>query len=520
MGPLLLRASRGVGGAAHQEPVAEDDPAELPAVRPGQTITSLIEEFHYPRLRPGDDVARGGQRGRDAAAARCASSSDVTRIVRRGRPHRCASRCGASGACGDGPAERDFISSMPRHRVRAAARSARPRRGAGGGARPALPRPPHRVPDRRRGRTCSRTTGSTSTTPGCRSARIQNFKNWSPDMVPDPGKTSPRPRVLLPARATRSGACPTPSSSRWRARSSERIGLARAEDVEDGCVFRVPNAYPVYDSAYAGHLGGRCAPSWTAFANCQTVGRNGLHRYNNQDHSMLTAHVGRAQTRSSERRHDLWNVNTDREYHEEARTAERRRAEARAARRQAVVAELLQSFDPVAMGLSAAAVMLGALIVPRHHHPGRSRAGRSWGRRWPSSASIFPATGSRAGGQPASAWPTAASLGFAARLGVRRHPQPARPPSSWPWRGGSSTCARWPSCSSERRRGGRRRLRSEAVIRIRARRLGALASGLVAGLLAGRPRSVRGHASGSSSRAATRWDRTSPSSASSSSATR
>ena len=70
-------------------------------------------------------------------------------------------------------------------------------------------------------------------------------------------------------------------------REVEQVGLARYEDVEDGCVFRVPKAYPIYDSNYRDCL----VPIrrfLDSLENFQTIGRNGLHRYNNQEHAMLT----------------------------------------------------------------------------------------------------------------------------------------------------------------------------------------------------------------------------------------
>ena len=95
----------------------------------------------------------------------------------------------------------------------------------------------------------------------------------------------------------------------------ERIGMAPASTVVDGCVFRAPKAYPVYDEAYREHLT-RLKEFVAGLENFQTVGRNGLHRYNNQDHSMLTGTMA-AQNLMCGERNDLWNVNADQEYHEE-----------------------------------------------------------------------------------------------------------------------------------------------------------------------------------------------------------
>src|SRR5262249_46453881 len=104
-------------------------------------------------------------------------------------------------------------------------------------------------------------------------------------------------------------------------REIDRIGLARYADVEDGCVFRVPHAYPVYDSTYREYLA--VLREFTdRLENLQTVGRNSLHRYNNQDHAMMTGMLAVRNLVLGEQ-HDLWAVNTDPEYHEEEREAGR-----------------------------------------------------------------------------------------------------------------------------------------------------------------------------------------------------
>ncbi len=145
--------------------------------------------------------------------------------------------------------------------------------------------------------------------------RIQNFKNWSPEMVPDPSMTALGLEYFC-----------TEGDDLWRMSDEElvalgrrevaQIGLARAEDVVDGTVVRQLKAYPVYNGTYAGYL--QTLKDYLAsFSNLQTVGRNGLHKYNNQDHSMLTAML--AVRNLVGEQHDLWNVNTERSYHEEIR---------------------------------------------------------------------------------------------------------------------------------------------------------------------------------------------------------
>jgi hypothetical protein len=98
-------------------------------------------------------------------------------------------------------------------------------------------------------------------------------------------------------------------------REVEAIGLAPAGAVVDGCVMRVAKAYPIYDSAYADHLG-VVRKFVEDLENLQTAGRNGLHRYDNQDHAMLTGMMAVRNAVDAES-HDLWAVNTDAEYHEE-----------------------------------------------------------------------------------------------------------------------------------------------------------------------------------------------------------
>jgi protoporphyrinogen oxidase len=97
-------------------------------------------------------------------------------------------------------------------------------------------------------------------------------------------------------------------------REVEAIGLVRGDRVIDGTVLRVYKAYPVYDDGYHDALAG--VRVWVErFSNLQLVGRNGMHKYNNQDHSMLTARLA-VQNLFGEH-HDLWTINADDEYHEE-----------------------------------------------------------------------------------------------------------------------------------------------------------------------------------------------------------
>jgi len=143
--------------------------------------------------------------------------------------------------------------------------------------------------------------------------RIQNFRSWSPDMVPDPGKAS----IGLEYFCHEGDGLWTSSNEDLIAQASrelEYLGLAKASNVVDGTVIRQPKAYPVYDGEYRAALD--IVQKWIlTLENFQTVGRNGMHRYNNQDHSMLTAML--AARNIAGESHDLWNVNVERSYHED-----------------------------------------------------------------------------------------------------------------------------------------------------------------------------------------------------------
>lgn len=95
-----------------------------------------------------------------------------------------------------------------------------------------------------------------------------------------------------------------------------KLGLARAEQVERGYAIRVPKAYPMYDIEYAGRV--ETIRAWVeTIPNLQQVGRNGLHRYNNSDHSMLTA-MRAVENLVEDATHDIWSVNAEGVYHETA----------------------------------------------------------------------------------------------------------------------------------------------------------------------------------------------------------
>jgi protoporphyrinogen oxidase len=151
--------------------------------------------------------------------------------------------------------------------------------------------------------------------PNVRVGRIQNFGNWSADLVPEPGTSSIGMEYFC-NRGDSTWTQPDDEFVRLASKELEQLGLAKASDVAWGVVIRQPKAYPVYDTTYRGHLD--VLRAWLPkLSNFQTIGRNGQHRYNNQDHSMLTglAAVHRIMGDSA----DPWEVNTERSYYEEQR---------------------------------------------------------------------------------------------------------------------------------------------------------------------------------------------------------
>ena len=95
-----------------------------------------------------------------------------------------------------------------------------------------------------------------------------------------------------------------------------RIGLAERNDILGGYVVRQPKAYPVYDQVYESHVAVIRAWLEAHCPNLQVVGRNGMHKYNNQDHSMMTAMLAVRNILAGNREYDVWDVNQDAEYHE------------------------------------------------------------------------------------------------------------------------------------------------------------------------------------------------------------
>ncbi|MBI5083982.1 MAG: NAD(P)/FAD-dependent oxidoreductase, partial [Acidobacteria bacterium] len=151
--------------------------------------------------------------------------------------------------------------------------------------------------------------------PGVAVGRIQNYGNWSPEMVPEPGMSCLGLEYFC---FEGDGLWTAPDDDLIRRAISEvgRLGLAREDSFVDGAVLRIPKAYPVYDDTYQRGLDAT-KRFLAEVGNLQLIGRNGMHRYNNQDHSMLMGMLAARNIMGA--RFDLWSLNIDSEHVEEGR---------------------------------------------------------------------------------------------------------------------------------------------------------------------------------------------------------
>jgi protoporphyrinogen oxidase len=150
--------------------------------------------------------------------------------------------------------------------------------------------------------------------PSVRVGRVQNFRSWSPEMVPAGMSCLGLEYFCFEGDAL------------WDAPDGDLIALAKQEvaqiglvamaDVVDACVVRQAKAYPVYDEDYRDNIAAIRLDLEGSYPTLHLVGRNGMHKYNNQDHAMMTAMLAVRNILAGARRYDVWNVNEDAEYHE------------------------------------------------------------------------------------------------------------------------------------------------------------------------------------------------------------
>ncbi len=272
----------------------------------GDEIRSLIGEFNYPRYGPGQ-MWEQMQRDINEAGGEVRMNAPVTKIeLEDGRAVRVI-------AAGETIEAKAVISSLPLSAT----------------TKMASPEAPAEVRDAGRGLryrdflTVSLVIDGEDLfpdnwiyihEPGVRVGRIQNFRSWSPYMVPNDHEASIGLEYFCFA-----------GDDLWNMKDEDLVELAKRElgqmglgdptKVKFGFAVRVDKAYPVYDAEYAANL--EVIKGWLdGVPNLVQVGRNGLHRYNNSDHSMLTA-MRAVENLVDGTRHDIWAVNAENEYHEE-----------------------------------------------------------------------------------------------------------------------------------------------------------------------------------------------------------
>jgi len=151
--------------------------------------------------------------------------------------------------------------------------------------------------------------------PDVQIGRLQIFNNWSPDLVADPSTVSLGLEYFC-REGDETWSMADPAFLSFAAGELEKIGLIRQADVLDGTVVRVPKAYPAYFGEYRDI--GRVREYLDGFENVYAVGRNGMHRYNNQDHSMLAAKAAvDCIANGGGDKSAIWSVNTEDDYHED-----------------------------------------------------------------------------------------------------------------------------------------------------------------------------------------------------------
>lgn len=157
--------------------------------------------------------------------------------------------------------------------------------------------------------------------PKVKVGRIQNFRSWSPEMVPDPAIAC----VGLEYFCFEGDGLWTSSDQHLIALATAEmatLGLCDPAQVTGGVVVRQEKAYPVYDEDYAQNVDMLRRELEGRYPTLHCVGRNGMHRYNNQDHAMMTAMLTVRNIQAGARVYDVWAVNEDAEYHESGNEGE------------------------------------------------------------------------------------------------------------------------------------------------------------------------------------------------------
>jgi protoporphyrinogen oxidase len=285
------------------------------AVRPKRNqkeITSLIEEFHYPKYGPGMMWETARERV-EALGSKVIMNAKVT-TIRHGGGRATAVVSETEGVLTEYPAAQ-VMSSMPLPELVLAMDPP-----ADDATRDAALNLKHRdfltialvVPEE----SAFKDNWIYVHAPGVKVGRIQNFGTWSPYLVKE-GRTCLGLEYFV-----------NEGDDVWTMADEDLVELGKRElgmlnlgdpgAVEAGYVVRMPKAYPVYDDGYDDRV--KVLRAWLEqhTPNVHPMGRNGLHKYNNQDHSMYTAMLSAENVLGGN--HDVWNVNVEEDYHEERRT--------------------------------------------------------------------------------------------------------------------------------------------------------------------------------------------------------
>ncbi len=279
--------------------------------KPGEAlIKTLIDEFEYPRFGPGmmwEQTAKDIQ----GLGGELHLGQTVTKISRAGERVTAVATIDRDGATQSWKADA-FIVSMPLRECVLAFDPPLPE-----AARAAAARLQYRdfltVALMVKGANLFPDNWIYIHDPSVKLGRIQNFNNWSPEMVPEPDMTC----LGLEYFCFEGDGLWTMSDAdliELGKSELETLGLVRATDVVDGSVVRMEKAYPVYGPGYQEDVDA-IRVEIQRLENFQVAGRNGMHKYNNQDHSMMTALLAARNIIGA--KWNVWNVNTDAEYHEE-----------------------------------------------------------------------------------------------------------------------------------------------------------------------------------------------------------
>jgi protoporphyrinogen oxidase len=278
----------------------------------GETVKTLIDSFRYPRLGPGQ-MWEAAARHVEQRGGRVLRGQTVTNVVRAPSGRWTVTAVDVGGV--EHRFECDHVISSAAIRDLASA------------LQPAAPAAVQQAADglkyrdfltvalvvRDRGRFDDNWIYIHE--PGVKVGRIQNFKSWSPELVPDPDLNCYGLEYFC-FEGDNLWSSDDAALVELARRELVQLGLAADDEVVDGHVIRQPKAYPVYDDAYQQNVDTIRAWVERDLPGLHLVGRNGMHKYNNQDHAMMTALLTAENILAGHAKWDVWQVNQDAEYHE------------------------------------------------------------------------------------------------------------------------------------------------------------------------------------------------------------